>query len=165
MLHLIQILIDSILRIAAELAAVSAIRALPAYHKVTVADLPRLFPDDEFEEEMIVMADVRGYFQVAHKVRLIVIQSYDCDTALRLDGMQRIIDNVPQTVHRNFVEGFAKGLQAHLLVKLDMNGTDARQRIRQLLAEDPGVEALRAHLNERLRRLEDIRTRLNAFSP
>ena len=111
------------------------------------------------------MADVRGYFQVAYKVGLIVIQFDDYDTALSLDGMQRIIDNVPQTVHRDLVESFAKGLQVHLLVKLDMNGTDAHQRVRKLLAEDPGVEALRAHLNERLRRLEDIRTRLNAFSP
>ena len=32
-------------------------------------DLAKLKPGDEYEAELLVMAEVRGYFQVAYKVR------------------------------------------------------------------------------------------------
>jgi hypothetical protein len=38
------------------------------YANITASDLSRLSPPDEFEEELQVMANVRAYFQVAHKV-------------------------------------------------------------------------------------------------
>ena len=37
-------------------------------YTVTPEDLAKLAPVDEFENEMRVMAEVRGYFQVAYKV-------------------------------------------------------------------------------------------------
>lgn len=51
--------------------ALSALNALWAlgYKRLSVHDLARLHPPDAFEEELIVMADVRAYFQVSFKVR------------------------------------------------------------------------------------------------
>ena len=43
---------------------------LPGYSDITAADLPALLPTDKYIEELIVMADVRSYFQVAYKVRV-----------------------------------------------------------------------------------------------
>ncbi len=48
-------------------AALAALAAI-GYH-VTEEDLGKLNPADQYEVELKVMADVRGYFQVAYKVR------------------------------------------------------------------------------------------------
>jgi len=37
---------------------------------LTIEDLGKLNPPDEFETELRIMAEVRGYFQVAFKVRI-----------------------------------------------------------------------------------------------
>jgi hypothetical protein len=49
---------------------VKALRALAAagYPNLRVQDLARLLPPDPYEEELIVMADVRAFYQVAYKV-------------------------------------------------------------------------------------------------
>lgn len=44
-----------------------ALQALAAIG-LTYYDLSKLMPRDEFEDELIVMAEVRGYFDVAHRV-------------------------------------------------------------------------------------------------
>lgn len=48
-----------------------ALQALAAlgYHGISAADFHRLYPADEYEEELKVMAGVRAHFQVACKVR------------------------------------------------------------------------------------------------
>ena len=43
--------------------------AQAGYGGLTVEDLVRLTPRDNFEDELIVMADVRAYFTIAYKVR------------------------------------------------------------------------------------------------
>ena len=43
--------------------------AQAGYRGITVEDLVRLTPRDNFEDELIVMADVRAYFTIACKVR------------------------------------------------------------------------------------------------
>jgi thymidylate synthase ThyX len=47
-----------------------ALRALveAGYPNLRVSDLARLLPPDSFEEELVVMADVRAYYHVAYKV-------------------------------------------------------------------------------------------------
>ncbi len=77
--------------------------------------------------------------------------------------VQRVIDNVPQTIHHDFVQGFAYGLQAHLLGKLDLGGEDASQRLEKLLEEDPDVARTRKDLEDRKKRLEDMKVRLTDF--
>ncbi|KAI1782554.1 hypothetical protein LXA43DRAFT_905446, partial [Ganoderma leucocontextum] len=92
--------------------------------------------------ELIVMADVRSYFQVSYK---------------------RVIDNVPQTIHHDFVQGFAYGLQAYLLGKLDLGGEDASQHLEKLLEEDPSVSGRRRYLQDRKKGLEGMKVRLTDF--
>ncbi|KAG2335317.1 hypothetical protein BDR05DRAFT_942653 [Suillus weaverae] len=50
-----------------------ALRALAeaGYANLTTSALARLLPPDTFQEELIVMADVRAYFHVAYKVSLV----------------------------------------------------------------------------------------------
>jgi hypothetical protein len=47
-----------------------ALNALAAigYPGLAIQDLLRLAPRDQFKDELVVMADVRGYFEVAYKV-------------------------------------------------------------------------------------------------
>jgi len=42
---------------------------------LTIAVLGKLNLPDEFETELRIMAEVRGYFQVAYKVRIIYFNS------------------------------------------------------------------------------------------
>ena len=131
-------------------------------------DLAKLLPTDEFSDELIVMADVRSYFQVAYKASLpsIVIR-VPTSTSMLIPSLghriQRVIDNVPQTIHHDFVQGFAYGLQAFLLGKLDLGGKDASERIEKLLEEDPHVSRTRKQLEEKKRKLENMKVRLNDF--
>lgn len=47
--------------------------AQAGYGGLTVDDLARLYPrDHQFEDELVVMADVRAYFTLAYKVRVIL---------------------------------------------------------------------------------------------
>jgi hypothetical protein len=47
--------------------AIQKLRAL-GFDVKNAADLERLRPSDEYEQELIVAAEVRAYFQVAYKV-------------------------------------------------------------------------------------------------
>ena len=53
-----------------ETSEAKALRALAeaGYPNVRVSDLARLLPPDSWEEELVVMADVRAYYQVSYKV-------------------------------------------------------------------------------------------------
>lgn len=52
--------------------ALGALKDL-GFANLNESDLTRLTPVDPFEEELVVMADVRAYFQVAYKVNTISI--------------------------------------------------------------------------------------------
>jgi thymidylate synthase ThyX len=56
--------------VEAETPQAKALRALveAGYLNLRVSDLSRLLPPDSFEEELVVMADVRAYYHVAYKV-------------------------------------------------------------------------------------------------
>jgi hypothetical protein len=54
----------------AESRALKALSEL-GYSGLSLTDLKRLHPPDQFDEELTVMADVRAYWQVAYKVILI----------------------------------------------------------------------------------------------
>lgn len=51
--------------------------------QVTVEDLARLYPPDTYEAEMKVMAEIRGYFKVAYKVRCDAIFLETCKVQRR----------------------------------------------------------------------------------
>lgn len=42
--------------------------AAQGFTGLTIEDLGKLNPPDEFETELLIMAEVRGYFQVAYEV-------------------------------------------------------------------------------------------------
>lgn len=52
--------------------ALGALKEL-GFANLNESDLTRLNPLDPFDEELVVMADVRAYFQVAYKVNTIPI--------------------------------------------------------------------------------------------
>jgi hypothetical protein len=58
---------------AVETPEAKALRSLAeaGYPNIQASDLARLLPPDSFEEELVVMADVRAYYHVAYKVSYI----------------------------------------------------------------------------------------------
>ncbi|KAI0707439.1 P-loop containing nucleoside triphosphate hydrolase protein [Cerioporus squamosus] len=131
-----------------EAEAVRALRAIPAYRYVTAVDLPRLShpgnrrDEVEYDDELKVMAGVRSYFQVAYK---------------------RVTDVIPNTIQRDLVEDFVNSLQGYLLQKLEIGSADASQRLQTLLAEDPSIAQTRIRLQDKRRKLEEIRRQLENF--
>ncbi|KAJ3920874.1 P-loop containing nucleoside triphosphate hydrolase protein [Lentinula edodes] len=105
--------------------------------------LGKLIPPDEYETELGVMAEVRGYFQVAYK---------------------RMIDNVPNYIDLLFVRKLGKSLQPHLISKLGMGTPSANERCGSLLGEDPMLVLRREELLARRKRLESVEKELDAYS-
>jgi vacuolar protein sorting-associated protein 1 len=60
----------SVTELTVESPEAKALRSLAeaGYPNVRVPDLARLLPPDSYEEELIVMADVRAFYHVAYKV-------------------------------------------------------------------------------------------------
>ncbi|KAF8064448.1 P-loop containing nucleoside triphosphate hydrolase protein, partial [Lyophyllum atratum] len=120
------------------LAALSAVLG----HPVTAEDLTRLKPPDKYESEMNVMAEVRGYFQIAYK---------------------RIIDNVPSLIDCLFVKATADDMQSSLITKFALGTADATDRCGMYLAENPLVVVTRKELSARKKRLEEVKQALHSF--
>ncbi|KAK0443665.1 P-loop containing nucleoside triphosphate hydrolase protein [Desarmillaria tabescens] len=94
----------------------------------------------EDEDALLVMAKVRAYFEMAYK---------------------RFIDNIPLTIERELHQTLSSRLYQSLI--RDMGGSDALERARDLLREDPAIASRRIILQDRIARLEEIRSRLYAF--
>jgi len=125
-----------------------ALRSLAeaGYPNIRVSDLARLLPPDSFEEELVVMADVRAYYHVAYK---------------------RVIDHIPLTIEHGLHHAVAKQLSQSLITSLltDVaSGPNFSDRMDELVSEDPSIAQKRAMLSTRKRRLSDIRRRLTTFS-
>ncbi|KAG1745120.1 P-loop containing nucleoside triphosphate hydrolase protein [Suillus paluster] len=125
-----------------------ALRALAdaGYPNLRVPDLARLLPPDSFEEELIVMADVRAYYHVAYK---------------------RIIDHLPLTIEHALHHALANHLSQSLLTSLLIDvasGPNFSERMSELVSEDASIAQKRATLSTRKQRLSDIRRRLMTFS-
>jgi predicted ester cyclase len=125
-----------------------ALRALAeaGYAGLQVSDLARLLPPDSFEEELVVMADVRAYYHVAYK---------------------RIIDHIPFTIEHALHHSLAKRLSQSLLTSLLTDvaaGPTFSERMRELVSEDASIAQRRLMLSARKERLLNIRRRLMTFS-
>ncbi|PCH34569.1 nucleoside triphosphate hydrolase protein [Wolfiporia cocos MD-104 SS10] len=118
---------------------------IPARTSASFADIaveePRLRADD-YEEEIVVMADVCAYFQVAYK---------------------RIIDHVPMTIQRDLNQLTADGIQKRLVANLRLTDPDSSQRLYDLCAEDPAVKADRERLGNNWTQLESFKAMLDNF--
>ncbi|TFY83071.1 hypothetical protein EWM64_g941 [Hericium alpestre] len=112
-------------------------------HQVqSLADLAKLSPPDEFETEMMVMAQVRSYFQVAYK---------------------RVIDTIPSMIDLVFLKGVQNDIQNFLLEKIQIGGKDGRDLCARYLAEDPDVVARRDEIMARQETLEKVKAELYSF--
>ncbi|CCL98324.1 uncharacterized protein FIBRA_00318 [Fibroporia radiculosa] len=109
---------------------------------LTTDDLGKLNPPDEFEDELNVMAEVHGYFQVSYK---------------------RVIDYVPMCIDHLFLYGMADILQGYLIEKLNLGTSKEADRCAWYLAEDPYVEATRKELLAKKDRLESVQLELSTF--
>ncbi|KAF5317462.1 hypothetical protein D9758_018043 [Tetrapyrgos nigripes] len=109
---------------------------------LTLEDLGKLHATDEYETELQVMAEVRGYFQVAYK---------------------RIIDNIPSFIDLRFVKALSKELQPFLITKFGLGNSSASERCAQYLAEDPVVVERRDELLARKTRLDKVQQELISF--
>ncbi|KAH7928503.1 hypothetical protein BV22DRAFT_199383 [Leucogyrophana mollusca] len=112
------------------------------YHGITYEDLARLLPPDEYETELRVMAEVRGYFQVAYK---------------------RVIDTIPSLLDLLFVKAVGKALQSYLITKLGIGTANSSERLAMYVAEDPHVVSLREELIAKKKRLEVVEVELRNF--
>ncbi|KAG1729547.1 P-loop containing nucleoside triphosphate hydrolase protein [Suillus lakei] len=125
-----------------------ALRALveAGYANLRVSDLARLLPPDAFEEELVVMADVRAYYHVAYK---------------------RIVDHIPFTIEHALHHALAEQLSQSLLTSLltdVVSGPDFSERVNELVSEDVSIAQKRVMLSRRKQRLLNIRRRLVTFS-
>ncbi|TCD68938.1 hypothetical protein EIP91_009328 [Steccherinum ochraceum] len=109
---------------------------------VTLEDLGRIRPPDEYQKELELMAEVRAYLHLAYK---------------------RVTDCVHMTIDNAFLYGFVKSLQAALVAKLGLGTRDAEKRCADYLVEDDGVVEKRAELEGKKRRLEIVREELQKF--
>jgi len=112
------------------------------YTGICVEDLGKLNPPDEYETELRVMAEVRGYFQVSYK---------------------RVIDNVPSLIDLKFIKAIPKDIQAFLISKLGLEAADAVKRCANYLAEDPTMVSRRDELMARQKRLNGVKLELHHF--
>ncbi|KAG6379656.1 P-loop containing nucleoside triphosphate hydrolase protein [Boletus reticuloceps] len=120
--------------------------AQAGYENLKLEDLARLYPPDEFEDELVVMADVRAYFTIAYK---------------------RIIDHIPLKIHQSLHLALAVKLSVSLLQRLIVDSTSTgnfADRMKELVSEDPAIEAKRVQLETKRTRLQEMRRKLVNFA-
>ncbi|KAH7921346.1 hypothetical protein BV22DRAFT_1107246 [Leucogyrophana mollusca] len=115
--------------------------AQAGYRGLKLSYLSRLLPPDEFEAELIVMADVRAYFNVSYK---------------------RVIDYIPLKIEHSLHQTLAKQLSGSLLTSL-MEQSNFARRMEELVSEDPATAERRSRLKTKKALLVDIRRKLMRF--
>ncbi|KAF9020048.1 P-loop containing nucleoside triphosphate hydrolase protein [Hymenopellis radicata] len=100
-------------------------------------------PAEAASPEIVLMAEVRAYFQVAYK---------------------RIIDNVPRALNCDGLIALSSRVNAALVRGLGIDTEGSSTRLKEYFAEDSEVSDLRAELQAKQKRLEEITTRLSGFS-
>ncbi|KAJ7915221.1 hypothetical protein B0H13DRAFT_1610747, partial [Mycena leptocephala] len=127
---------------AEKINTVLALLAELGYPGVVPEDLGKLRPVDEFETEITVMSEVRGYFECAYK---------------------RVIDNIPSLIDSKFLLAMAQNLQQELTSEFGLGSENANAVCATFLVEDPRLVAKREDLMARNRRLEAIQIQLHNF--
>ena len=112
------------------------------FEGLSSADVAKLVPGGNFEDELVVMADVRAYFQVAYK---------------------RIIDRLPLTIEHTLHRALSSRLSQSLLTSV-MGTSDFTEKAERLVSEDPAIATRRTALETRMQRLIDIKVRLSTFA-
>ncbi|KAI0937652.1 hypothetical protein AcV5_000438 [Taiwanofungus camphoratus] len=112
------------------------------YQGLEAKDFGKLNPPDVYEDELQLMAEVRGYFQVAYK---------------------RVIDTVPLTIEHEFLFEFADRLQGFLIQKLRLGSSKSAARCASYLAEGLDIVRMRNELLSKKKRLKSASVELLNF--
>ncbi|KAL8280533.1 hypothetical protein RQP46_007181 [Phenoliferia psychrophenolica] len=104
--------------------------------------LPKLFSDDEYLEELIVMAETRAYFQIAYK---------------------RVIDDVPLAIDCDLIRPLGEHMLEALLRGLGVNSEGGAAKASAWLSESPTVTMERKELSRKKESLETARRELRSF--
>ena len=123
---------------------------------ITPEQLPRLLPSDRMGPALVIMADVRAYFQgksliILFYLKWLEIFSYSCCCSV---AYKRFADNIPLAIDVELVRGVERGILKELYSKLGVNGEDGARICRELAQESPQVSDKRADLRKKLERLE-----------
>jgi hypothetical protein len=113
---------------------------------------------DEYTEEMTLMADVRAYFSVSHKVRFPGIDEHE--SHILIIYRQRIIDFVPLTIDHTFLYALARSMEESLGRRLQVTSPELAMTY---LSEDPEIYSERLALVGQRERLEMARKELISF--
>ena len=114
---------------------------------------------DQFHNALIVMANVRAYFQVAYKV--FPIQASLLRNKLNVIT-QRIIDYIPLAIEHELNQSLAINFRTRLFESL-LQQPNAADKMKILWSEDPALAKRRSFLEERRARLMQIKQRLDDF--
>ncbi|OSD02217.1 hypothetical protein PYCCODRAFT_1467882 [Trametes coccinea BRFM310] len=125
--------------IARENRAISALRELGIH--MTNTDIYGLVPLAKYEDELIVMADVRSYFSITS---------------------ERFSDDVPEEIKANLLLRFVESVQDHLVNQL-LRTSNATERLQKLVEEDPLIKRRRAGLRDKCKKLTDCKAKLDRF--
>jgi len=132
------------------------------YTGLTKESLGVLKPPDEYETELKVMAEVRGYFKVSYKVRI----AFSClawMNGLVTFLLQRIMDNVPSLIDLKFIKAIGHQLQPFLISKLCLGTAQANESCERYFREDDEIVAQRTELSAQKERLESVKKELLSF--
>ncbi|KAJ4473675.1 P-loop containing nucleoside triphosphate hydrolase protein [Lentinula aciculospora] len=102
---------------------------------------PHTFPQS-YNDELLVMATVSAYFQVAFK---------------------RFVDHIPLAIEHELNQRFAENIQQTLLEDI-LSEPNVPGRMKDLLSEDEETTARRQFLEQKLARLKEIREKLCEFN-
>lgn len=144
----------------AEQRALAALANI-GYSGLSIESLTRLTINDEFEEELIVMADVRAYFDLAYKVSAWFAICADVPLYSPF-VIQRIIHSVPMTIEHSLNQPLAAAMH-EILLRSIFSQNDSSDRMLALLSEEPEIAAKRETLESRRRQLLDIKAELDEF--
>jgi hypothetical protein len=131
------------------------------YANITASNLSRLNPPDEFEEELQVMANVRAYFQVAHKVCAHIPLIYYFRKVYF--PLKRIIDYVPLAIEHSLHQALVDELYCGIVRKLDLT-SGGSDMLKELLAENSGIAEKRHWYEDRIQKLEAAADELQSIS-
>lgn len=120
-------------------------------HGVRPEDLSKLIPPDGMEPALVIMADVRAYFQGTFQ-----FFTQNHSESLRSPvAYKRFADNIPLAIDHELVRGITRNILSILNTGLGINGRDGLRICKELAQENPRVSSLREELRKKLERLDD----------
>jgi len=113
----------------------------PSSRTPSPAGLPVSPSLTSYDDELLVMATVTAYFEVASK---------------------RFVDHIPLAIEHELNQTFSEKIQQTLIEDI-MSGPDLAGKMKDLLSEDEAIASRRQFLEQRLERLKEIKEKLYQF--